>query len=69
MSTDLKKKNFVVNRRKRNRAVSTYLRETNVYNFARGSWIEEVEQETYQGLRDYNEDRIIVKECIEINNK
>jgi len=40
MSTDLKKKNFVVNRRKRNRAVSTYLRETNAFNLARGSWIE-----------------------------
>ena len=69
MSSDLKKKNFVVNRRKRNWAVSTSLRETNVKNFARGSWIEQVEQESYQGLREHNEDRMIVKECIEINDK
>jgi hypothetical protein len=52
--TDLKRKSFVVSRRKKYKYLSTLPPKRNV-------WISGIEYESYQGLREYNEDRVLIK--------
>lgn len=33
------------------------------------NWIQEVEYDSYHGLRDYNEDRIVVKQDLKIKDE